>query len=127
MSVLAPRHLWKPAAIAAALVFVYASVLVKLGYDWWDDENYSHGLLIPFIIGYILWSERDRLRRVPARPSLWLGGAGVLCALLALWAGTAGAELFTQRISLVLMLASIVLYFWGLRLLRFVLVPLALL
>lgn len=127
MSVPAPRHLWKAVTIAAALVFVYASVLAKLGQDWWEDENYSHGLLIPFIIGYILWSERDRLRRVPARASVWLGGAGVFVALLALWAGTAGAELFTQRMSLVLMIASIVVYFWGLRLLRYVLVPLALL
>lgn len=127
MSVLAPRHLWKPAAIAAALAFVYASVLIKLGRDWWEDENYSHGLLIPFIIGYILWSERDRLRRVPVHPSLWLGGGAVLCALLALWAGTAGAELFTQRMSLVLMLAGIAVYFWGLRLLRYIFVPLALL
>lgn len=127
MSALAPRHLWKPVAITAALVFVYASVLSKLGYDWWEDENYSHGLLIPFIIGYILWSERDRLRRVPVNPSPWLGGAAVLCALLALWAGTAGAELFTQRISLVLMLVGVVVYFWGLRLLRYMVVPLALL
>jgi exosortase len=127
MSVLSPRYLWKPVAIIAALGFVYASVLRKLGYDWWTDENYSHGLLIPFIIGYILWSERDRLRRAQASPSMWWGGAAVMCALLGLWAGTAGAELFTQRMSLVLMLAGIVVYFWGFRLLRLVLVPLALL
>jgi exosortase len=47
--------------------------------------------------------------------------------LFALWAGTAGAELFTQRISLVLMLAGIVVYFWGFRILRLTLVPLILL
>jgi exosortase len=127
MSVLAPRHLWKPIIVIAVLAFVYASVLAKLGRDWWDDENYSHGLLVPFIIGYILWIERDRLRRTVVRPSLWWGGAAVVCALMALWAGTAGAELFTQRMSLVLMLAGIVVYFWGFRLLRMVLVPLALL
>ncbi|HEX8772180.1 MAG TPA: exosortase [Pyrinomonadaceae bacterium] len=127
MSVPAPRHLWKPIVIIAALGFVYASVLAKLGHDWWDDENYSHGLLIPFIIGYILWIERDRIGRTPVRPRLWWGGAAVVCALLALWAGTAGAELFTQRMSLVLMLAGIVVYFWGFRLLRFAFVPLALL
>ncbi|HEV2911710.1 MAG TPA: exosortase [Pyrinomonadaceae bacterium] len=126
MSALVPRYLWKPVAVVAALAFVYASVLVKLGSDWWEDENYSHGLLVPFIIGYILWSERDRLRRVRVHPSLWWGGAAVLCALVALWAGVAGAELFTQRMSLVLMLAGIVVYFWGFRLLRFVLVPLLL-
>jgi len=126
MSALAPRQLWKPLAIVAALGFVYASVLAKLGHDWWEDENYSHGLLIPFIIGYILWTERDRLRRVRVRPSLWWGGAAVIFALLMLWAGTAGAELFTQRMSLVLMLAGICVYFWGFRLLSFVIVPLLL-
>ncbi|HEX8137460.1 MAG TPA: exosortase [Pyrinomonadaceae bacterium] len=126
MSVLAPRQLWKPIVVIAALGFVYASVLVKLGYDWWEDENYSHGLLVPFIIGYILWSERDRLRRTTARPALLWGGAAVIVALLMLWAGTAGAELFAQRMSLVLMLAGIVVYFWGFRLLRLLVVPLAL-
>jgi exosortase/archaeosortase family protein len=51
----------------------------------------------------------------------------VLLALLTLWAGTAGAELFMQRISLVLMLAGTVLYFWGFGLLRLLIVPLFLL
>ena len=61
------------------------------------------------------------------RPSVLWGGAGVLCALLALWAGTAGAELFVQRTSLILLLASVVVYFWGFRMLRAVAVPLFLL
>jgi exosortase len=56
-----------------------------------------------------------------------LGGAAVLLALFALWAGTAGAELYTQRMSLVLMLAGIAVYFWGFRLLQLILVPLGLL
>jgi len=121
------RYLWQPLAIAAALAFTYATVLAKLGHDWWDDPNYSHGLLIPFVIGFILWVERKRLMSEPARPSFLWGGASVILALLALWAGTAGAELYMQRMSLVLMLAGIVVYFWGFRLLRFMSVPLALL
>ncbi len=121
------RHLWQPLAIAAALAFTYATVLAKLGHAWWDDPNYSHGLLIPFVIGFILWVERKRLMSEPARPSFLWGGASVILALLALWAGTAGAELYMQRMSLVLMLAGIVVYFWGFRLLRFMSVPLALL
>jgi exosortase len=127
MSLSLPRNLWKPITIAAALAFVYASVLAKLGHDWWTDENYSHGLLIPFIIGFILWSEREHLRRAARHPTLWWGGAAIFCALLALWVGTAGAELYAQRLSLVLMLAGVMLYFWGFRLLRLALVPLALL
>ncbi len=124
---LTPQNLWKPLAIIAALAFAYYAVLAKLGRDWWDDPNYSHGLLVPFIIGYILWTERERLMAAVKRPSLLWGGAGVACALLALWAGTAGAELFVQRMSLVLMISAIIVYFWGFRILSLSLVPLLLL
>jgi len=118
---------WKPLLLAAAVAFVYWAVLLRLGRVWWDDENYSHGLLIPLVIGYILWTERGRLSAVEPRPSVALGGATVALALAALWAGTAGAELFLQRSSLVLLLAGVVVYFWGTRLLRAVAVPLLLL
>ena len=66
------KSLWKPFLIAAALAFVYATVLVKLGADWWEDENYSHGLLVPFVIGYIIWLEFDTLMTAPKHPSVWL-------------------------------------------------------
>src|SRR5262249_44444476 len=105
MSAAYPRQVYKAVAIVAALTFVYASVLTKLGHDWWSDENYSHGLLIPFVIGYILWQERQRFFTEQARPAVVWGAIGVTFSLLMLWAGTAGAELFVQRISLVLMLA----------------------
>jgi len=127
MSVPATKKLWQGLAISFAIVFAYATVLVKLIHDWWNDENYSHGLLIPFIIGYILWAERDKLARVPVRSSLLWGGAAVILALFALWAGVAGAELYTQRLSLILILAGVTVYFWGFTLLRLVLVPLGLL
>ena len=123
----AAKHLWQILAIATALVFAYATVLTKLGHDWWTDENYSHGLLIPFIIGFILWSQRERLTRTVRRPAMFWGLATVFLALLALWAGTAGAELYMQRTSLVLMLAGTVLYFWGFSLLRLLIVPMLLL
>lgn len=127
MSVVPLKHVWRSLAVISAIFFVYASVLAKLSHDWWVDENYSHGLLIPFVIGYILWAERDKLRQGRYKPSVLWGGAAILLALFALWVGVAGAELFIQRTSLVLMLAGVVVYFWGFRLLRFVWVPLGLL
>jgi len=127
MSAIIGRSLYKPFVISLALAFLYATVLLKLGRDWWHDENYSHGLLIPFIIGYILWSQRGRLVKHLGRPSFGWGAIAVVLGLLGLWAGTAGTELFVQRISLVVMLAGIVIYFWGFKLLRLVLVPLSLL
>lgn len=127
MNALSIRNLWKPLAVTAALAFVYATTLRKLGFDWWTDENYSHGLLIPLVIGCILWTKREQLRRVAQNPSPVWGGSAVLLALFALWAGTAGAELYLQRLSLLLMLAGVVIYFRGFQTLRIVLVPLFLL
>ncbi len=127
MSVAVPRKLYQFISIAIALVLVYFTVLLKLGGDWWNDENYSHGLLIPFIIAYVLWHERERFVGAQTSPSEFWGGTGVALSLLALWAGVAGAELFVQRISLVLMVTSVVIYFWGFRLLRLIAVPLSLL
>ena len=127
MSVLTIKNLSRTLAVISALIFVYASVLAKLARDWWVDENYSHGLLIPFVIGYILWAEREKLRKGRYKPSMVWGGAAILLALFALWTGVAGAELFMQRTSLVLMLAGVVVYFWGGHLLRLVWVPLSLL
>ena len=127
MSVPATKYFWRALPIIVAISFAYATVFAKLSRDWWADENYSHGLLIPFIIGYILWSQRDKFAAASTRPSAWLGGVAVAFALFALWAGVAGAELYTQRMSLVLLLAGTVVYFWGLQLLKLILVPLFLL
>lgn len=127
ISIPASKHVWRILAISSALVFVYATVLAKLVRDWWTDENYSHGLLIPFIIAYIAWGQRERFARTTQRPATFIGSAVVMAALLALWAGTAGAELFMQRTSLVLILAGTVVYFGGFAFLRLFLTPLFLL
>lgn len=121
------KKFWQPAAIVAALLFVYAGILKKLVNDWWLDENYSHGLLIPFVIAYIVWMKWKRLRQTEIHPSFISGGVITLFALLFLWAGTAGAELFTQRVSLVLMLVALIVYFFGWRLFRELMFPLLLL
>ena len=79
MSVSASTNLWRPLAISSALVFVYGVVLSKFGHDWWTDENYSHGLLIPFIIGYIVWTQRESSPEMQrALPTLL---AGAWCCL----------------------------------------------
>ena len=122
-----PGNLWQSGAIVLSLGFLYFSVLGKLGRDWWFEENYSHGLLIPFIIGYIVWLEFDNLKENSRKPAFVLGGGIVVLALMMLLVGTLGAELYAQRISLFLMLAGIVVYFWGMRILQFLAAPFLLL
>jgi exosortase len=119
--------IFKAAAVIAALVFLYWSVLAKLGLDWWTDENYSHGLLVPFVIAVIVWKEWDELKASVTAPSTWLGGVTVVAAILLLFAGILGAELFTTRISMVLMIAGIVIYLFGTKVLNLLAVPFVLL
>ena len=119
-------NFWRLLALISVIGFAYATVLARLAQTWWVDENYSHGLLIPFVIGCILWLRRDRLSAEPANPSPYLGLATILFALFALWAGVAGAELYTQRLSLGLIIVGLIVFFSGPALLKQVAVPLVL-
>jgi exosortase D (VPLPA-CTERM-specific) len=121
------KTLWKPVLIGLALAFLFANVLAKLGKDWWTDENYSHGLLVPFVIGFIVWMEFDGLQKAVRTPKFWLGGSVILFAILMFLGGTLGAELFTQRVSLVLISVGIVIYFFGTKILQLLVVPFVLL
>ena len=104
---------WRGGLICLALGWLYFDVLRRLTSDWYHDENYSHGLLIPFIAGYALWQNRDGLRATLINPMTWLGGGLMVGAVLMLWAGTVGAEMFITRISLLFAIISLVLYFGG--------------
>lgn len=106
---------------------MYHDVLWRLADDWWVDENYSHGFLIPLVSGYAIWEKRKTLSAVPMQPR-WLAG-GVLMALAALllFAGVMGAELYLTRLSLALSLVGLTVYFGGFNWLRSLSFPLGLL
>ncbi len=113
--------------IAAAVGFTYSTVLWKLGIDWWNDDNYSHGLLIPFVIAYLIWLNFDRLKFSSGQTQPFLGYLLIALAALMLLGGTLAAVLYAQRISLLLMLAGVVICFFGVRLIRQLALPFVLL
>jgi exosortase len=115
---------WMIAGLAAVVGAVYAPVLAGLFQDWIHDLNYSHGLLIPLVSGFFVWSRRRELAGIPLRPSA-LGLAGVVASAALLVLGTAGAETFTQRVSLIALLASLTVFLAGWGWLRKLAFPLA--
>jgi exosortase len=106
------------------LAVLYGSVLKNLILDWWSNAEHSHGFLVPLFSAYVLWRERRRYLTLEAAPSR-LGMAVMLAATALLVVGRAGAEYFTSRLSLPVMLAGIVLFLAGWEILRAVLFPLA--
>ena len=109
-------------AVLAVYALVYAPVAVELFRDWLRDPNYSHGLLIPVISAFLFRQRRREWSAAPVRP-VSAGLAGVAAGALLLVVGTAGAEVFTQRISLLVTAASLCLFLGGWRRLRVLAFP----
>jgi exosortase len=84
-------------AIGGLIAVCYAGVLSHLAARWSAEANYSHGFLVPFISGWLLWHRRQLLGgvRAPIR-GRWLGVAliasSVLVRLLAAYLGFTLAE-----------------------------------
>src|SRR5438445_8925473 len=85
-----------------AAIFLYGKTIVELAKDWWDNPDYSHGLLVPFAVGYLLWEKRDKLRGMAPKPSV-TGLFIVLISQLFFLVGVLGSEYFVQRSSFLLM------------------------
>jgi exosortase len=103
---------WQILVFIAVLGWLYASVLRHLVGQWAHDPNYSHGFFVPLFSVFVIWSERDKLRKLAIEPSS-SGLLVLLVGLLVLAAGNLGAELFLSRISLLLTLAGLVVITYG--------------
>lgn len=55
----------------------------EMAYQWWNIDTYSHILLIPPILGWLVWSRRGELAKVS--PSAWWPGLLWMLAGLAAW------------------------------------------
>src|SRR6185295_17491746 len=118
------RTAWAGLGVLAGLA--YGPVLWRLGAAWWNDPEYSHGLICAPLAAGIVWARRDRLTRLQLAPSAaGLAGAAISIALLLV--GTLGAELFLTRASLLLFIASAIVFLFGWQHLRGVAFPFAIL
>ena len=118
-----PNLWWQVSVVALLTVWLYSSVLVRLAVQWSRDANFSHGFLVPAFSVFVLWRNRERLRNLTSKPhsaGLWI----MLAALCVLVLGILGSELFLSRVSFVLMLAGVIVLFWGWDHLRAVRFPL---
>ncbi len=103
---------WQIVVFVGVLGWLYASVLRHLVGQWAHDPNYSHGFFVPLFSLFVIWSERDKLRKLAIQPSF--SGLLVLAiGLMVLAAGILGAELFLSRISLLLTIAGLVVLTFG--------------
>ncbi len=113
---------WVFAVIIGIISILYSPVLLGLADDWWNDPDYSHGLLVPLISLYFVFDHRMSLKTRFFRPDyrgflLLLSGVGLLTL------GNAGSELFLMRISLLITISGLVISFLGFNTFKTLLFP----
>jgi exosortase len=108
---------WQLAVLGALSLWIYWSTLGHLVGQWWSDPNFSHGFFVPLFSAFVVWQDRERIERLTPQPS-WFGLPWIAAGLVVLILGQLGAELFLARFSLLLVLAGIIVLFFGWNFLR---------
>lgn len=110
--------------LAIALVSgLFGTIVAGMAADWYHDDNYSHGFLVPLIAGYFLRERWNDLKTADVAPA-GIGLVVIACALLQLIIASFANEYFAARSSLVVLIAGMVLYFFGTDIFRITRMPL---
>ena len=101
-------------AVAACFLWSYWNpTIVSLWGLWMRSDEFSSGLLVPFLAVYILWSRRHGLTEVEIRPAIVWGLAAFAAAqamrFLGLWLMYGSAE----NLSLLASICALVLLLFG--------------
>jgi exosortase len=106
-------------SMGAVIVLCYFGVLKHLAGRWSAEANYSHGFLVPFISGWLLWHRRDLITSVeePIRGRSLGIALVVLSVLVRLWAAYFGFML-VEPLAFILCIAGATALIGGIAALR---------
>lgn len=60
------------AAVAAIVVAMYWQVAGYFAHRWVDEDEYHHCLLVPLVVAWLIYRQRDKLSKLSVRPG-WRG------------------------------------------------------
>ena len=103
--------------VLIAFLWSYWPGIADVWNIWQRSDEYSCGLLVPFLAAYVLWSRRQSIAKCRIRPSVWglfafLAAQGIRLFGLFFMYGSA------ERLSIALSIAALVLLLFGWQLFR---------
>ena len=107
-----PQSYLKFGLYTFAIAIVYFGALSQLVLHDWAKEDYSHCLLIPFVVLYLIWEKRKTLSSLPSIPS-WVGMVPLVLGIALFWLGELGGEYFAMYMSLYLVIVGLSLLHLG--------------
>lgn len=115
---------WPVVVLLVTLAAVYIPVIYDVAqYRWLRDDNTSYGILVPFMVGLLVWWKRDEIiDLLPGQP--WAGGFALLAVglLMEMLAWYVRIEALTI-LSLVPVLLGVMLLIFGKPITRLLLFP----
>jgi len=105
---------------------LYAHGLNRMVFYWFNREEYSHGVIIPFITAFLIWQKKDVLARLSFGGS-WAGVAVALVGAVIISIGNISAITAIMQYGFVIVLAGFVLAYMGWRGFKEIWVPFLLL
>ncbi len=116
------KYSWLWALLIGMLIVIYYPIVPRMVTDWDADPNSSHGFLIPFVAAWFAHKAWPHIKQIPLETSAW-GLAFTFLGLITLSFGMTVHELFTSRISMVMLIAGLTLTFMGPNVFRYLLLP----
>lgn len=110
-------HCFMGSLVLIAFLWCYKAGLADLWNIWHRSDEYSSGLLVPFLAVYILWTRREKIAQCRIKPTVlglfaFLAAQGFRIFGMFFWYNSA------ERLSIILTLAALVLLLFGLQTLR---------
>ncbi len=93
-------------ALGTVIFVCYFGVLTHLAGRWRAEANYSHGFLVPFISGWLLWHRRDLIAGQAATRGRWVGFALLLSSVLVRLFAAYFGFLLAEPLALILCIAG---------------------
>ena len=104
---------WLPGVVTATLfVALYFQTAIDLAVDWWTLPEAGHGLLLAPVAIWFAWKSGIR---PGAKPNIVLGSALLLLAIAVRCAAGLAADIFSTRVSMMMVIAGLTVYRYGFR------------
>ncbi len=108
---------WLAAGCVAATVVVFVVFydnLARLWSIWLGNENYGHGIFLPFIALYLAWEKRSGLQECDGQGT-WFGFVVILAGMLLFLIGQLATLFVVQQLALWVVIAGLVVAALGFR------------
>lgn len=111
--------------IGFIFLLTYIPTFIWMWDRWWArDSYYSHGILVPFVTGFLIWQKREELKKIKIQESPW-GLRLIVLGIIIHMISAVFRIYFSSGFSMLIVLCGFILYFFGTEVFKKVWFPVA--